>query len=58
MIVLVVAAMVLLGSTTWLALEQPVARDPMRNRRLTIVGLLLCGCVAVVALTLTLVTSP
>ncbi|GAA2863720.1 hypothetical protein Acy02nite_72490 [Actinoplanes cyaneus] len=58
MIVLVVAAMVLLGGTTWLALEQPVASDPELNRRLTTIGLLLCGVAGAVAVAVTFVTGP
>jgi hypothetical protein len=42
MILLVVATMALLGGTTWLALQQSIARDPVLNRQLTAVGLLLC----------------
>jgi hypothetical protein len=42
MILLVVAAMSLLGGTTWLALQQSAARDHVLNRQLTAVGLLLC----------------
>lgn len=38
MISLVVAAMALLGGTTFLASQQPVARNPARNRRLTGIG--------------------
>ena len=42
MIVLVVAALGLLGGTTWLALDQPLARDPARHHRVTGWGLLMC----------------
>jgi hypothetical protein len=50
MILLVIAALALLGGTTWLGLNQPAAANPALNRRLTATGLLLCLIVAVVAL--------
>ena len=42
MILVFLAAMALLGGTTWLGMQQSVARDPVMNRHLTGVGLLLC----------------
>ena len=42
MTVLLVVTLVLLGGTTWLALQQQVAGSPSLNRRLTGAGLLLC----------------
>lgn len=42
MIVLVVAALVLMGGTTWLALQQSISGNPALNRRLTGLGLALC----------------
>lgn len=42
MITLVVAALALMGSTTWLALQQSTAGNPASNRRLTGLGLALC----------------
>lgn len=42
MILIVLTGMFLLGGTTWLALERPVARDIRRNEQLTAVGVILC----------------
>ena len=42
MIFFVVAALALMGSTTWLAMQQSIAGNPVLNRRLTTVGLVLC----------------
>ncbi|GAB3177886.1 hypothetical protein FHX75_11169 [Micromonospora palomenae] len=56
MISLVVAALALLGGTTWLAMNQPVARNPVLNRRLTATGLLLCLITAVITLIAAVVT--
>jgi hypothetical protein len=42
MIFFVVAALALMGSTTWLAMQQPIAGNPALNHRLTTVGLALC----------------
>ena len=50
MTVLVVAFLALIGGTTWLALEQPMARHPVLHNRLTGAGLLLCLTAAVIAL--------
>ncbi|WP_433789708.1 hypothetical protein [Actinoplanes sp. CA-252034] len=58
MIALVVAALGVLGGTTWLALQQPIAHDPARNRRLTAAGLMLCLVTAVVAIAAAVVTAP
>jgi hypothetical protein len=58
MISLVVAAMAVLGGTTFLALQQSVARDRALNNRLTGIGIVLCLIVAVLALTATVVTPP
>ena len=55
MTLLVVAAMALFGGTTWLALQQPIARDPGRNRHLTTSGLALCLLVVVAALLVAIV---
>ncbi|MFC8617240.1 hypothetical protein ACFT9M_12585 [Micromonospora purpureochromogenes] len=56
MISLVVAALALLGGTTWLAMNQPVARNPVLNRRLTATGLLFCLITAVFTLIVAAVT--
>jgi hypothetical protein len=56
MIVVVVAAMAALGTTTWLAMQQSVSRDPERNRRMTALGLWACLAIATAALTATFVT--
>jgi hypothetical protein len=58
MIFLVVGVMVLLGGTTFLALQQPVARDPVLNRQVTGMGIASCLLIAVVALTVTVVILP
>ncbi|MFC3991111.1 hypothetical protein [Actinoplanes siamensis] len=58
MILLVIAAMAALGGTTWLVLEQPVARDPVRNQRLSMIGLLVCLVSAMVALAAVFATAP
>ncbi|WP_328475286.1 hypothetical protein OHA21_18430 [Actinoplanes sp. NBC_00393] len=50
MIILVIAGSVLLGGTTWLALQQPTATHPDRNYRLTAAGLVLCLIFAAAAL--------
>lgn len=42
MIVLVIAALALMGGTTWLALQQSIVGNPALNRRLTGLGLALC----------------
>ncbi|MEU4712890.1 hypothetical protein AB0F73_04385 [Micromonospora purpureochromogenes] len=42
MVSLVVAALALLGGMTWLAMNQPVAGNPVLNRRLIATGLLFC----------------
>jgi hypothetical protein len=42
MIFLVVAALALMGSTTWLAMQQSIAGNPRLNHRLTTLGLALC----------------
>lgn len=52
MILLVVTVMALLGATTWLVLNQSVARNPALRRQLTAAGLGLClaaGLTAVIA---------
>lgn len=49
MIALVVAALALVGGTTWLALNQPTARNPVRHHRLTGLGLALCLATAAAA---------
>jgi hypothetical protein len=41
------AVAALFGGTTWLALDQPFARDPGAHRRLTVIALLLSLLVAV-----------
>jgi DMSO reductase anchor subunit len=50
MIFLVVVGSVLLGGTTWLALQQAVAAHPARNHRLAAAGLVLCLISAAAAL--------
>ncbi|GIF40089.1 hypothetical protein [Actinoplanes xinjiangensis] len=50
--ILFVVMMALLGGTTWLAMNQSIARDAVLNHRLTAIGLTLClasGLIAVVA---------
>ncbi|XVV12598.1 hypothetical protein ACQP2X_48765 [Actinoplanes sp. CA-131856] len=56
MIVLTTGALALFGATTWLALQQPVARNQVRNRQLTGAGLGLCLITVAGALTAALVT--
>ena len=56
MIFLVVAAMALLGGTTWLAQEQSITRNPVRNSHLTAVGMVLCLLTVVAALIAAAVT--
>lgn len=58
MIFVVVGALGLLGGTTFLALQQPVARDPLLNRRLTGMGIALCLITALAALGVTIVILP
>lgn len=58
MISLVVAAMALLGGTTFLALQQSIARNPALNRCLTGIGIVSCLLVAVLTLAVTAVTLP
>ncbi len=50
MIILVMVVLALAGGTTWLALEQPMARRPALHHRLTGAGLLLCLVIAAAAL--------
>lgn len=47
MIVLVVAALVLMGGTTFLAMQQSIVGNPVLNRRLTGLGLALCLAVGI-----------
>lgn len=42
MIILVIAALALMGTTTWLALQQSIVGNPSLNHRLTGLGLALC----------------
>jgi hypothetical protein len=49
MILLVMVALLLMGATTWLAQQQPVAGDPVLNRRLARLGLMLCTAVGLAA---------
>jgi hypothetical protein len=52
MILLVVAALALLGGTTWIGLQQPIAPDPERNLHRTVIGIRLClltGLTAILA---------
>ncbi len=58
MIFLLVGVMALLGGTTFLALQQPVARNPVLNRQLTGIGLALCLLIGAVALAVTAVIAP
>jgi hypothetical protein len=50
--------MALLGGTTWVGLQQPIARDPARNVRLTAIGIRLCLVTGLVALLVVAVTLP
>ncbi|MFC7531971.1 hypothetical protein [Actinoplanes sp. GCM10030250] len=50
MIVLLVAGLVLLGTTTWLVLQQATATDPALNHRLASAGLVLCLMIAIATL--------
>lgn len=43
MTVVVILALALLGGTTWLAQNQPLAANPTLNRNLTSIGLALCA---------------
>ncbi len=54
MIIMVTAALALLGGTTWLSQTEPTAR-PALHRRLTAAGLLSCLAVALVAVVAALV---
>ncbi|MDI6102729.1 hypothetical protein QLQ12_29330 [Actinoplanes sp. NEAU-A12] len=58
MILLVMAAMALLGGTAWIGLQQPMARDPALNRRLTAVGIRLCLLMAALVLAAVAVSLP
>lgn len=58
MIILVVITLVLLGATTWSALQQSLARDPVRHRRLTGVGLIASLAAIVTLVTVGLVIHP
>lgn len=58
MTLLVIAAMVLLGGTTWLGLRQPTARDQALNRRLTAAGIRMCLLTGFALLLAVAVTLP
>ena len=55
MIFFVVGVMALLGGTTFLALQQPVARNPVLNRQLTGIGIASCLVTTVAALVVAVV---
>ena len=57
MIFFVVAALALMGSTTWLAMQQSIAGNPALNRRLTVLGLALCLATGVSIVVAGLVTA-
>jgi hypothetical protein len=58
MILLVIAALACLGGTTGLVLNQSIARDPARHRRLTVMGFALCAVITAIAVSAAAVTTP
>ena len=57
MIFLLVAVLALFGGTTWLAMQQSVARDPAFHHRLTGGGLALCAVAVASALIAALIAA-
>ncbi|MEV4280829.1 hypothetical protein [Actinoplanes xinjiangensis] len=55
--ILFVVLMALLGGTTWLAMNQSIARDAVLNHRLTAIGLTLCLTSGLIAMVASIVAS-